>query len=106
MIGNCGPYCLIFRWSDKYDLASGAPSRFRAVVDADKCSRGEQCVKSCLFDAIDVKYDPQRERKRAFIDPDKCWGCGNCVVQCPNQAIKMELVRPPEFIPDKYTGVY
>jgi Pyruvate/2-oxoacid:ferredoxin oxidoreductase delta subunit len=106
LIGNCGPYCLIFRWSDKYDLASGAPSRFRAVVDPDKCCRGEQCAKCCLFDAVDVKYDPERERKRSHINPDKCWGCGNCVVQCPHQAIHMELVRPPEFIPDNYTGVY
>ena len=76
------------------------------MVDPDKCCRGEQCAKCCLFDAIDVKYDPALERKRSFIDPDKCWGCGNCVVQCPHQAIHMELVRPPEFIPDKYTGIY
>jgi ferredoxin len=106
LIGNCGPYCITFRLAGKYSITNCAPTRFHAEVDTEKCHRGEECLKRCLFDAIDVRYDPELERKRAFIDPVKCLGCGNCVLHCPEQAIKLVVDKPPEFIPDKYTGIY
>ena len=34
------------------------------------------------------------------VDPDKCVGCGVCDLACVPGAITMELVRPPEFIPE------
>jgi NAD-dependent dihydropyrimidine dehydrogenase PreA subunit len=41
---------------------------------------------------------------KAVIDPDKCVGCGLCVPLCGPKAMTMEVVRPPEFIPEKISG--
>jgi ferredoxin len=73
-----------------YD-ASFAPSRFRAIVDADLCTGCGACDERCSFDAISID-------DTAAIDEKKCMGCGNCVLACPVGALSLTEARPPEFI--------
>lgn len=78
-----------------------APSRFVAVVDPAKCSACKVCAtKRCQFGAAQMKYYPEFGEERAFIDADKCMGCGSCVYTCPAEARTMELIRPPEHVPE------
>lgn len=73
-----------------------APSRFVSTVVDDKCIACEACVQRCTISAIAV-HDGV-----AVVDRNKCLGCGACVSSCPvDQGMAMELVRPPEFIPEK-----
>ena len=30
---------------------------------------------------------------------EHCMGCGLCIYKCPNQAMRLEIVRPQEHIP-------
>jgi NAD-dependent dihydropyrimidine dehydrogenase PreA subunit len=43
---------------------------------------------------------PGHDTIKAVLDPDKCVGCGVCELACLPGSITMELIRPPEFIPD------
>jgi len=109
LLGNCGSYCVVFRWSEPGMLNEGNPSRFLASVNPELCLPGcKICVDACepFFKAVQMKSYPEATGERAYIDPEKCWGCGNCVVQCPTGAISMKVVRPPDYIPDKYVGLY
>ena len=82
-----------------------APSRFLCKVDNDKCDGCDKCPKRCVFDAIEMKRIPGFEEPRAVIDSEKCLGCGACVPKCPQPgAMWMEAVRPPEFIPESFSG--
>ena len=55
-----------------------------AVIDMDKCTRCNKCVKVCRFDAID------RINGDFVVDEIDCEGCGYCERVCPSQAIRME----------------
>lgn len=81
-----------------------APSRFQAKADRDACNGCQACVPRCFFSAIQMKKISGSDTPKAVIDPDKCLGCGVCVLACEPGAIAMELVRPPEFIPETITG--
>jgi NAD-dependent dihydropyrimidine dehydrogenase PreA subunit len=85
-----------------------APSRFEATVEAEKCLGNEckKCTEICIFGAAQMKHYTEFDEERAYIDTEKCMGCGNCVVHCPVGVQKMKLVRPPEFIPDEYDGLF
>jgi NAD-dependent dihydropyrimidine dehydrogenase PreA subunit/DNA-binding transcriptional ArsR family regulator len=105
LIGNCGDYCIVFRWSDKGDIADCAKSRFQAVVDLDKCKGCGNCIEACILNVAKMKYSTQHDAMRSEILSEKCWGCGNCVVKCPHGSITMKVVRPSDHIPDEYQGV-
>jgi Pyruvate/2-oxoacid:ferredoxin oxidoreductase delta subunit/biotin operon repressor len=81
-----------------------APSRFLAKVDNEKCNGCEECVPWCFFDAIAIKEVPGLDTPKAVINAENCVGCGLCVLKCGPEAITMELVRPPEFIPETIAG--
>lgn len=81
-----------------------APSRFLAKVDSETCNGCEECVPRCFFDAIEMKKLLGSNIPKAAIDPDKCVGCGVCVLKCKPGAITLELIRPPEFIPETIAG--
>jgi len=91
----------------KYKLEEGlAKSRFLATAEPDKCLDGcTLCIEACPFGAIKMKRYPELGGERAYTDPGECFGCGNCVVSCPVPARSMQVVRPPEHIPEKFTGV-
>jgi ferredoxin len=42
---------------------------------------------------------PNSKKFTATITNEKCMGCGLCVIKCPQNAITLELIRPPEYIP-------
>jgi electron transport complex protein RnfB len=78
-----------------------APSRFVSTVDAELCNACGECAERCAVDAIAVKDD----EGIAVVDRDKCLGCGACVLACPvDGGLAMEVVRPPEFIPENGFG--
>jgi NAD-dependent dihydropyrimidine dehydrogenase PreA subunit len=75
-------------------------SRYQAyMADIEACDGCQDCVERCPFDAIAMgKVEGSRKLKASIID-DSCFGCGSCVVGCEPAALKMKLVRPPEYIP-------
>jgi NAD-dependent dihydropyrimidine dehydrogenase PreA subunit len=77
------------------------PSRFRAVIDVEKCEGCQTCVERCPFEAIEMKKAPGSKKMKAFVLNEECMGCGLCIIKCPNQAMHLELVRPPEHIPTR-----
>ena len=103
----CGCCCLVLDPASKVGAVDKilAPSRFTARVDNDKCNGCLKCPMRCAFDAIEMRDLPGYAEPRAVIDADKCLGCGACVPKCPVEgALTMELVRPPEFIPETISG--
>lgn len=51
-----------------------------ALIDADKCTQCDECIKMCRFDAI----------RDYTVDSISCEGCGVCVHACPQGAISMQ----------------
>jgi ferredoxin len=103
----CGCCCLVLDPAARAGATQEivAPSRFTARVDNEKCDGCTKCPMHCAFDAIEMKSLPGYAEPRAVIDAEKCMGCGACVPKCPIEgALTMELIRPPEFIPEKITG--
>jgi ferredoxin len=103
----CGCCCLVmdpaFRVG-KIDKVLGA-SRFLVKVDNEICNGCEKCPKRCYFDAIEMQELVGYDEPRAVIDNEKCVGCGLCVPKCPEAgAMRMEVVQPPEFIPESLFG--
>jgi len=96
VICNCCRDCCINWSSVRTGLGKFvAPSRFRAVVDAHECNGCELCVDRCFFDAMTMVDGGTL----AAVHEEKCMGCGVCRVACATDAIRMELMRPQEFIP-------
>lgn len=97
----CGCCCLVINpglRTGKLDNVM-APSRFVATVhECDGCG---DCPKQCCVGAIEL----QAGSGVAVIDRAKCLGCGACVPVCKMGApITMDVVRPPEFIPETFAG--
>jgi len=64
-----------------YHIAKGAI----AVIDEDKCSACNTCVRTCPYRAARMN-----DRWKAEIIAEKCAGCGNCVGVCPSRAIELK----------------
>ncbi len=74
-------------------------SRFRAVVDPQKCIGCEKCrTERCLFGAIDMRYNKAAGKERPFVVTETCMGCGCCAETCPAKALTMVCVEPPEYL--------
>ena len=89
----CKDCCINWRLPNWHKFV--APSRFRAVVNAEECMGCQGCLDRCIFDAIRMEGDEPKAR----VNPEKCVGCGLCTITCPTEAITMKEVRPPEVIP-------
>ncbi len=75
-------------------------SRYQAyMADLDACDGCQDCIDRCPFDAMTIDKVEGSRRLKAVITEDDCFGCGSCVVVCEPGALKMKVVRPPEFIP-------
>ncbi len=103
----CTDACLVFHPLLRGDkvMAAVRPSRFLPRVDEKLCREGcQECVQVCGFGAIEIKSGPGGKGQVAVINKEKCVGCGLCAIKCGPGAIVMELVHPPEFIPETLTG--
>ena len=74
------------------------PNRFLAAVNDDLCAGCQDCVEKCQFNAIEMVKKPGSKKLKATIINDKCRGCGVCVVGCKQKALRLEIVKPPEYI--------
>ncbi len=64
------------------------------VVDAEKCTGCQLCVKACPADSLKM------QNKKALMvaeDKNECMFCGDCQAICPVDAITMTE-------PNRYTG--
>ncbi len=96
LICNCdGVACENWARDKAYSKNFTAPSRFKALVDADDCTACETCLDRCFFDAIAMSG----ENDTALIDVENCMGCGVCIPTCEGDAIAMKEVEPIESIP-------
>jgi len=99
---NCCPCCCVImqpmtNYGDVYTML--APSRYRAVIDEEKCTGCQTCVERCHFSAIEMKKPAGSKKMKAYVINEHCMGCGLCIFMCPSQAMNLELVRPPAHIP-------
>lgn len=56
-----------------------------AIIDEDKCSACNTCVRTCPYRAPIIN-----DRWKAEIVKEKCTGCGSCVAVCPSRAIELK----------------
>ena len=82
--------------ANRFDLVE--PNRFQAVVDEDLCIGCQDCVEKCPFDAIEMRKPPNSKKLKPHIIAENCKGCGVCIVGCEQQAMRYEIVRPPEYM--------
>ena len=66
-------------------------------MDPDQCTACGACLERCYFGALQAD-----EEGRARVTGEQCIGCGLCRVVCPVEAITLEVVRPEDFVPEKY----
>lgn len=99
----CGDCCHVLTSLAKHgrlqDLID--PSRYRAVVDEERCSGCQTCVEKCNFNAIEMRKTPGPKKLKATIISENCMGCGVCIVGCKQKALTYEIVRPPAHIYDR-----
>lgn len=83
-----------------YDLMDPSKSRYQASVNPDLCNGCQTCVERCIFGAVEMVSVPDSKKMKAQIAEKNCMGCGLCVYTCPEKAIKFDIIRPPEHIPN------
>lgn len=93
----CEDCCVAFGIAIKFGYSLCDPSRFRAVVDEEKCSGCATCADRCFFGAIEMVDDDAGEHSSVIAE--KCMGCGLCTVTCPEEAMSMVEAREDSFIP-------
>ncbi len=69
------------------------PSRFQASINPEICIGCFSCLEKCPAKAI------SKAGSISKLDEYKCIGCGLCVSVCSTGAIRLNEIRPPEFIP-------
>ncbi len=104
----CADACLVLHPILRGDkvMASLRPSRFLPKVEQAKCEacQDKGCLPACGFGAIEMRTVPGHKAPVAVIIKEKCVGCGLCAIKCGPRAVVMELVHPPEYIPETLTG--
>lgn len=102
MCNCCTDCCMIYQPLNRFKVPATkcvAKSRYEARADQELCTGCQDCVEWCPFDAIEVVRPEGLKKYKAFVDHDRCMGCGICVLKCEPQALSLQLVRPPEHIP-------
>lgn len=83
-----------------YDFMDPSKSRFQASIDPDLCKGCQTCMERCIFGAVDMIKVAGSKKLKAQVTEKKCMGCGLCVYTCPQKAIRFDIIRPPEHIPN------
>lgn len=83
-----------------YDFMDPSKSRYRASVNQELCNGCQTCVERCIFGAVEMVNVEGSKKMKARITEKNCMGCGLCVYTCPEKAIRFDIVRPPEHIPN------
>lgn len=99
---NCCSCCCVImqpmtNYGNVYKML--APSRYRAVIDAEKCTGCQTCVERCHFNAIEMRKVAGSKKMKASIVNEHCMGCGLCIFKCSANAMHLESVRPVSHIP-------
>jgi Pyruvate/2-oxoacid:ferredoxin oxidoreductase delta subunit len=95
----CPDACEMLYSYTKYNrLDLVEPNRFLAAVDEDKCTGCQDCLEKCPFNAVEMRKTAGSKKLKAHIVAENCKGCGVCVVGCKQRALRLELVKPPEYI--------
>jgi electron transport complex protein RnfB len=92
----CACSCIVIRSIMRYETNVGAPARFMAVTDQDKCKLCGKCEEICHVNAITILNE------KKTTNADKCIGCGLCVSRCPEGACYM---TPREKYPKMHRDV-
>jgi electron transport complex protein RnfB len=79
----CACSCIVIRSIMRSETNVGAPARFMAVTDKDKCKLCGKCKEICHVNAITILNE------KKTTNADKCIGCGLCVSRCPEGACYM-----------------
>jgi NAD-dependent dihydropyrimidine dehydrogenase PreA subunit len=91
----CSCSCAVLKAVVRGQKNVAAPSRYQAVLAAEKCKLHGNCVEVCpvsVFSIQDGRLGMYRER---------CIGCGQCASACPEQALEMQpRQKPPRVYPD------
>jgi electron transport complex protein RnfB len=96
----CGLFVKAARTKPVLGKVTYAKSRFIVQDDPEVCTACGICADNrCPVGAITMKDLPEFGGECSFTDIEECIGCGLCVLTCPNEARKMKLVRPPDYIP-------
>lgn len=66
--------------------------RLIVVVDQERCTGCDRCVKACLTGALKLING-----KAKLVDERRCDGFGSCIAACPNNAIRLELREAENF---------
>jgi NAD-dependent dihydropyrimidine dehydrogenase PreA subunit len=67
-------------------------------VDEETCVGCQDCVEKCPFNAVEMIKVPGSKKLKASIITENCKGCGVCVVGCKQKALKLEIVRPKDYM--------
>ena len=96
-ICNCCPCCCqTMPVLIKGGIRAVDPSRYRAEIDAGRCTGCGTCHDRCYFRAIGWENG---EGSVSRVEASKCMGCGLCRVTCPEEAIELVEARPESFVP-------
>lgn len=91
----CACSCLVVRSMIRNETNVGAPARFVAVTDQDKCKLCGKCKEICHVNAITILNE------KKTTNAHKCIGCGLCVSRCPEGACYMTLRKKyPKILRD------
>ena len=95
----------------KPDECRGEPGRVAPVVDRNRCEAKEDCLRVCPYDVFEIRPLGPAERatlsfvgrlkawahggKQAFVArPEACHACQLCIEACPEDALRLEPLRP------------
>lgn len=102
MCNCCTDCCMIYEPLNRFNVPVTeciAASRYEARLDSDVCTGCDICVDWCPFGAIEMVEPEGAFGRKAHIKADRCMGCGICVLNCDFEALRLDLVRPAEHIP-------
>lgn len=95
----CSDACeMMYSYTKGNRLDLVEPNRFQAFVNEDTCAGCQDCVEKCMFNAIEMKKTANSKKLKASIIAENCKGCGICVVGCEQKALRLEIVRPKEYM--------